>query len=361
MFNKVVHGKLVNGLISTTAGVDTTFIVKKVGSGMNNVNSVWLPYSTWANNCKFVRDGALTVTGNGLARSYGTMFGIAGPTYDADDTEYDNPMYTVTVNSTGRQYLIQAFDGVIHAVNGDGTRYRIDLNSNVVYKLVLPELYVNAFDFTTIYNVDALKNNLLVNLKQTMMNRIVQSILDHSSATVGNQIEISPSNTIEGRELGLYLDMFNDLQSRDNYTKAQNVVETSDVCLKFSEVFKNNLNDIDDSRIFGGTLYAKLTELMDGVFGQDQTILMVDEPSFVVTRADQNQPDQFTCTAYFDLDLRLDSGKHEAAISNADANKLKWVIGHAIIKNVKCQIVFTPIFNKTTDMTYTATYTIVDG
>lgn len=145
---------------------------------------------------------------------------------------------------------------------------------------------------------------------------------------------ISPSNTIEERSLALYLDLFNDLQSRDNYDKAQNKAETSPESMKFSEVYKNNLNGIDDSKIFGGTLYAKLTELMNGVFGNNSTVKMVDEPSLVVSRS--SSVDKFTCTAYFDLDLRLDKSKHEEAISNTDANKLKWVIGHALIKNVKC-------------------------
>lgn len=57
------------------------------------------------------------------------------------------------------------FDGIIHAVDENGVRYKIDFNTNKVYKLTFNEMFVNAYDFSTPYNVQVLRNNLLVNLK----------------------------------------------------------------------------------------------------------------------------------------------------------------------------------------------------
>ena len=240
-------------------------------------------------------------------------------------------MYSVAIPSTGKQYISFAFEGYVHFIDASGVRYKMETATNKVYKFTLNEIYVNTFDFSTPYSIVNMKNNLLVNLKQYMMNEIADSMLASKLTSTGT-IAINPTNGPSSRSLSLYLDLFNDLQSRDNYCLAQQKDADSSEVVKFSEVYKNNLRDIDDSAMFGGNLYGHLQGLIAGVFGSSSTVAMVDKPSICVTRS--SSVDKFTYTAYFDIDLRLDKGKYGEAI--ASTNKTNWVVGHASVNGVKC-------------------------
>ena len=264
-------------------------------------------------------------------------------------------MYTVVIPSTGKQYKASIFDNYAHVVDGQGVRYKVNSKTNQVYKFTINEIYVNTFDFSTPYNIVIMKNNLLVNLKQYIMNEIATSILASKLSATGT-IAIQPTNSPSSRSLSLYLDLFNDLQSRDNYCLAQQKDADSSEVVKFSEVYKNNLREIDDSAMFGGNLYNHLQGLVSRVFGSGSTVMMVDKPSICVTRS--NSVDKFTYTAYFDIDVRLDKGKYGDVI--ASTNKTNWVVGHATINGVKCTVEMSPKFNGASSaMTYDVTYKIV--
>lgn len=60
------------------------------------------------------------------------------------------------------------------------------------------------------------------------------------------------------RPIGLYLDLFSDATSLDNFIVAQEMNVDSPESVAFGEVFKNNLEDIDDSNVVNGNLYGHL-------------------------------------------------------------------------------------------------------
>lgn len=73
--------------------------------------------------------------------------------------------------------------------------------------------------------------------------------------------------------------MFTDSESLNNYVIANNLEIDSDDCVKFSQVFKNNLVDIDESNMVDGNVYRHLTDNITRTFGINSNIPVVDSPS----------------------------------------------------------------------------------
>ncbi len=73
--------------------------------------------------------------------------------------------------------------------------------------------------------------------------------------------------------------MFTDAESLDNYVIANNLEIDSDDCVKFSQVFKNNLVDIDESRMVDGNVYRHLSDNITRTFGRNSNLPVVDSPS----------------------------------------------------------------------------------
>lgn len=104
-----------------------------------------------------------------------------------------------------------------------------------------------------------MRENLLTNIRQYMMNEIVQHILDNGSETTMafNPRGLSSNADVRGY-LGIYLELFSDSTSFDNYSystkydyeTAEGDRQTRDD--KFKQVFKNCVNDISDSKIYSG-------------------------------------------------------------------------------------------------------------
>ena len=92
----------------------------------------------------------------------------------------------------------------------------------------------------------------------------------------------------------MYLDMFGDSTSLDNYMLASKLDVDSDACKKFLQVYKNNILDIDTSNMSVGNVYDYLSEHITDAFGQKSYIFTADRPSIEVRRIDQ--VDTFTYT-----------------------------------------------------------------
>ena len=355
-FNKVVRGNLTSdmvGLISRSVSGNNTFVIKSVGQGENAVNSVWVSTNDW-NNVIGLQSTGFNLVDDGVYLKYaedGTdRFRLVG--INDDDENAVNRLWRVEIIGTDTKYESYEFDNCVHVIDKDGARYKVNVKSRSVQKLRLPnEMFVNSYDFTTPYNAEVLRNQLLVNLKQTMMNKIIQNILD-STSTTPQTINVILSDY----DLGLYLDMFNDLQSIDNYTLANGItIQSDERCQMFAEVYKNSLEDIQDSLLFQGNLYRTLQSHINSVFGNRNQVCVVDRRSIqIVKDAPASGDCSFSYTVYFDADLRLTP--YAGLFDTTDKNR--YVIGHCVIKGIESKFTFVPKFNGDSvlyDLTYSIT------
>ena len=184
------------------------------------------------------------------------------------------------VNEGTTQYRVWVNGDYIHFVV-NGNRYKLNRSSNTVDRLVVQDIPATTVDFSTSYSTTQLKDNLSQNVRTTILNQIVQNVID-STCDGFNQIDIEFR-----RPLDLYLDMFTDSASLDNYIIANNGLEIdSEECVKFAQVYKNNLLDIDESRISYGNVYRHLTDNIQKTFGLNSNVIVVDSPSIEVRRMD---------------------------------------------------------------------------
>jgi hypothetical protein len=263
---RIVRGTIdTNGLITESETGSKAFILKDVESdARNNVNSVWLDWSAWSETYTIVGGDVLEspVEEDGTPKN--KQIGIGEIEEDEETREmtviwystadaFDPPEilkiapvlaedkggvtdsegnkltyvsgFAVTdrLNGTGQRIVdfntnYNGNEGkFIHltarGANGSIGRYIINLNTMRIFKLQFSDIDALTFDFSTMYTFEQLRDNLLANIKQYMMNQIVQSLLDYSGNTAS-------SVTISPRNLDLYLDLFTDSASFDNYMQA---------------------------------------------------------------------------------------------------------------------------------------------
>ena len=65
----------------------------------------------------------------------------------------------------------------------DGVRYALNMKTRKVDRLRFDSMPASVMDFSTQYSFEQLRNNLLNNLKQYMMNEIVQTLITNGSLT----------------------------------------------------------------------------------------------------------------------------------------------------------------------------------
>ena len=87
------------------------------------------------------------------------------------------------VKVDGDETTYSVVDNKLNFLSANGTRYLVDLESEVVKRLVFREMDVLAFDFSTQYLPDRLKSNLTTNVKQAMMNQMVVAMMTSPAAT----------------------------------------------------------------------------------------------------------------------------------------------------------------------------------
>lgn len=303
--NRVFRGKFKDNLVKTPSdedyssipGGENAFFVKDMGNGLNNVNTAWVEYSTWDNSYRIESDDVGEANLNGDTKEISISWGYSdysdqngtgvklSPIYEVDDEGNNTEeivKYLVTIGDGSEKYTVWVNGDYVHFLV-DGNRYRLNLKTMLVDRLVVNDIQVETVDFSTIYNPTQLKDNLAQNVKSTMLNQIVQKVID-SKAPSPSEILIEFN-----RPIGQYLDMFTDEATLNNYVSAYGLDIESDECVKYSQIFKNNIEDIDESNMSNGNVYGHLSGNISSTFvdeggNQKSNILVVDSPSIEVRR-----------------------------------------------------------------------------
>lgn len=353
----------------------SAFLLKEAKAGKNNVNAVWMPWTTWENAYDIVEVGTLTY--NEDDKEYAAkwdenvkvelpeMLTIQALYMDSDgETSAEPQGYAINTQNDGvGRYNVNATGNVIHFVANSsvGTpkeRYKVVLSDSedvqhTVYKLVFHEIPVETVDFSTQYTHSQLMQNLLSNVRQYMLNEIVQNMIDVRQEY--NQTEIS----LNPRNIGLHLELFSDKASCEGFCISTGKEETSPEGEKFKQVFKNNLMEIDDSKCYLGKAYGYLSGVVEDVYGSGTSLILVDEPSVRVTRVDP--VDKFTYVVCLDLYLMNGKGllKDKQTYGAYDGH---WVAGNAVVKDITCKVEFVPKFSYNKNgLAYDVKYSVAGG
>lgn len=298
--NRVFRGSFTDNsyqLVQKDGSGEYVFFVKSIDSGWNNINTAWSDISNW--KYTIVSEDVGTTWTDESTQKINVNWGISpyagemsvefSPIYDLNESglKEDTPSkYLVSVDKGATQYTVWINGQYVNFIVG-GTRYRMNLTTGVVECLVVQDMDVSTVDFFTQYQPEQLRNNLVQNIKMAMLNRMVETIVN------SRQTQYSPIDMWFGN-LDLYLDMFGDSTSLDNYMLTSKLDVDSDACKKFSQVYKNNILDIDTSNMSVGNVYDYLSGHITDAFGQKSYIFTADRPSIEVRRIDQ--VDTFTYT-----------------------------------------------------------------
>lgn len=175
--------------------------------------------------------------------------------------------------STGGFYRCINFLAETGDEDGKEERYRINLDTDVVDKLVVGDMSVSTLDFSTKYGFNELRDNILTNIRQAMFNQIVQKTMDSTL----NRLTMLKLDCWHPET---YVDMFTDNISIQNFKNM--LVKTDDQATqkvqKFTQVFKNNIHDISIDGVENGNIYGKLRQKVDSAFGNGISLTLVDSP-----------------------------------------------------------------------------------
>ena len=318
------------------------FFVKDIDSGLNNINTAWSDISNW--KYTIVGEDVGTTRTDEETQRISVDWGISpyagdlsvefSPIYNLDDNgqqEATPTKYLVSVDNGAIQYTVWKNAQYVNFIV-EGTRYRMNLTTGVVECLVVEGMDASTVDFSTQYHPEQLRNNLVQNIKLSMLNRMVEAIVG-SRETQYSTLDVWFGN------LGLYLDMFGDSASLDNYVLTWNLDVDSDACKKFSQVYKNNILDIDASNMSSGNVYGRLSTHIRNTFGQKSYILTTDSPSIEVRRI--VQVDTFTYTVWMDVHVI----QNKTWMKENYEDDKKYVLANAVVKDMVCNVKFTPRFN----------------
>jgi dTDP-D-glucose 4,6-dehydratase len=188
---------------------------------------------------------------------------------DANQTPVVTKYRVLTKYDGSGSFIAYKVENNVHLVV-NGTRYKIALDGDrEVYKVRFNTLDVNTVDFSTTYVHGQLKENLFTNLRQYMMNQIVEKMVSCPNFNeIGSVVDDEDMGiTMTPRSIESHLDLFADIVSSNNFIGVTGNPSTSDETKKFQEVYKNNLTDIDRSQIKNGKAYRYLKEEKIGTDG----------------------------------------------------------------------------------------------
>ena len=241
---RVFRGNLSGGLaVEDAEHGEYAFFVNDIGAGLNNVNTAWVDYSTWQSSFKVesedVGEFQLDESTQELDLQWGTSPYVESdatvklsPIYKLDDNGNETwavAKYVVSISMDGsaQQYQVRTNNGYVHfLVNGN--RYRLNMTSLKVDRLVVQDVLVSTIDFVPTHLPDQLRNNLTQNLKNMVLNQVVQSVVD-SNLNSPSQVDIHAH-----KPLDLYLEMFSDGNSLGNYAVANGLDVESNEGKKFA-------------------------------------------------------------------------------------------------------------------------------
>ncbi len=107
-------------------------------------------------------------------------------------------------------------------------------------------------------------------------------------------------------------------------------------------MYAGNGYEIDDSKMHLGNVYGHILSNISNAFKdsagvEKNTLLIVEEPSIVVTRVDGK--DRFTYTVYFAMYLNTRKNLlTKISSTNPSSFDGKYIIGNAVVRDVKCEV-----------------------
>ena len=206
-----------------------------------------------------------------------------------------------------------------------------------------------AFDFSTQNVPSQLKNYLTTNLKQAMMNQMVAEIMT-STGTQSSPI------AVESPGIGLYLDMFSDEQQVENFCLVRQIENGGVESKKFVEVYKNDIQTLDEVDLSQGRICGLLNECVQAAFGGDSSINLLYQPSITAMRT--VEVDKFTYCVKFNLNLAVKRN----IVDKSRFGERNYIIGNAMVKDLVCEVSFTPKFKYSSpQMTYDVNYKVAAG
>ena len=301
-----------DGLVQKNPSGDMAFVLKDPGQGWNCTNAVWMPVTTW-NTFKPIIQNVGTLSIDDETNEISTQ--LTGddvpdqmrlsPQYEYDENGGQTGVisgYVVEsgVNGVG-SYFVNRIENDIHVVakgseSGNSTRYILHLDTNSVDRVLFRPVPVSTVVFEPQTSIEQMKDGLATNVKQMVLTKLVQQMIDCSSESP-NPIHICPSSTKPP-----YLDMFTNEKSLESYRVASGTQDSnSPQCQKFAQIYANNLEEIDSRNMHAGNIYRPFIDRISGVFGEGNSIELVDGTSVSVQRIEEK--DVFTYEFLFDLHL----------------------------------------------------------
>lgn len=187
---KLDFGRMFRGDLSGNLAIEETsgrfaFFVKDFGSGLNNVNVAWTDYSIWNASHQVVQNVAEAQIDEETSQigfywdanpNYVETSKVKmTPIYRLDDEGNETSAiikYNVDIDNGLKQYTVWVNGQYVHFKVNEN-RYRLNLSTNKVDRLVINDIHVQTVDFSTSYNPEQLKDNLAQNVKNAMLNQIV--------------------------------------------------------------------------------------------------------------------------------------------------------------------------------------------
>ena len=105
------------------------------------------------------------------------------PIYDSYGSLIEK--YLVNVDNGIEKYTVWVVEGRYVNFTVDGNRYRIDLDTNAIDRLVIQDMPATTVDFVPSFDITQLRDNLTKNIQNAMLNRVVQGIMESNRISVG--------------------------------------------------------------------------------------------------------------------------------------------------------------------------------
>ena len=168
---------------------------------------------------------------------------------------------------------------------------------------------------------------MTTNVKQAMMNQLVVQMMTAPNSSTRTLVATAPG-------LGLYLDLFSDEQQTENFCLVKQIENGVEESVKFGEVFKNDIQTLDDVDMTQGNIFSTLNGCITDAFGgQNASAELLYQPS--ITAARVNSVDRFTYQVMFNLNLAVN---RNIIGDRNDFGEKKYIIGNATVKNMLCNV-----------------------
>ena len=372
--DRYIEGEIRDGLVvDRLLNPSTAILLKDIDGPKNYLNAVWMPIENWKSNITYQQDvgtintstiqPGVVINGTWVNSPELDLPGMLKMTPITDDS---GQVYAYSVKANDDdiegEYVICEYNKrkYLHFVaRGRGMksryeRYVVDFDAMTVSRFKFNEIHATNVQFSTIYQVEKLRNDLVSNYLQYALNKVVYAMLTNSKNSP-SPIELAS---------GLHLDMFSDQTTLDNYIVAGYPSPDGEAQGKFQQVFKNHTFDIgDDGPIEHGFVYKKFSDKMGSVFGDANAISLVDGSSIKVNRVSNR--DEFTYEVLFDIYLNQNKNLLESLYDGAPTSNYerKYLLANAVVKDVKCTFKSIPHFtsDSNTELVYDVSYTVDRG